>query len=69
VAFSLTPGLRENQYPTATIELLKNLAVNSAILGLLWRATGWPLPTPVHLFVDLFARAAAPNALFCVGTS
>ena len=52
-----------------SIDLLKNPAVYPIILGLLWRATGWPLPTPVHLFVDLFARAAAPMALFCIGAS
>jgi malonate transporter and related proteins len=52
-----------------TIGLLKNPAINSVIVGFLWRATGWPLPGPVHIFVDLLAKAAAPIALFCIGAT
>jgi malonate transporter len=51
------------------ISLLKNPAINSLILGVLWRATGMPIPVPLHNFLDLLARAAAPLALFCLGTS
>ena len=52
-----------------SFDLLKNPAVYPIILGFCWRATGWALPLAVHTFVDLFAKAAAPIALFCVGTS
>ncbi|MBS0641463.1 MAG: AEC family transporter [Proteobacteria bacterium] len=52
-----------------TVDLLKNPAINSVIVGFLWRATGWPLPTPMHTFVDLLAKAAAPIALFCIGAT
>jgi malonate transporter and related proteins len=50
-------------------DLLQSPAVYPIIFGLCWRATGWQLPLAVHTFVDLFAKAAAPIALFCVGTS
>jgi malonate transporter len=47
----------------------KNPIIVSVVFGFLWRMTGWGLPSPVHVFIDLFAKAAAPIALFCVGTS
>jgi malonate transporter len=51
------------------LNLLKNPVISSVILGLIWRATGLPVPVILHNFLDLLGRAAAPLALFCLGTS
>jgi malonate transporter len=63
------PMSRLATFRKISVDLLKSPAVYPIILGLCWRATGFALPLAVHTFIDLFAKAAAPIALFCVGTS
>lgn len=52
---------------------LRNLATNPILLGLaaglLWRATGWSLATPLDRIVDALGGTASPCALFAMGGS
>jgi malonate transporter and related proteins len=47
--------------------VLSNPLVLSALLGMAWSATGWPLPVPVRTFCDIIGAAAGPAALFAMG--
>jgi malonate transporter and related proteins len=49
--------------------LLQNPMIVSVVLGLLWGATGWPVPGPVNEFLTLLGAAATPCALFAIGAS
>ncbi|MBN8293601.1 AEC family transporter [Rhodobacter sp. NTK016B] len=49
--------------------LLRNPMVVSMALGLLWSATGWPLPDPATATLTLLGAAATPGALFAIGAS
>ena len=51
------------------IGLLKNPMIVSIICGLLWSASGWPLPGPVSDFIIMLGSAATPGALFAIGAS
>jgi malonate transporter and related proteins len=49
--------------------LLKNPMIVSMGLGLIWGATGTPLPAPLDEFLTLLGAAATPCALFAIGAS
>jgi predicted permease len=51
------------------IGLTKNPMIVSIICGLLWSASGWPLPGPINDFVIMLGSAATPGALFAIGAS
>lgn len=49
------------------VGVVKSPLVLSAVGGLAWSATGWPLPTPVANFCSTIGAAASPAALFSMG--
>ena len=49
--------------------LVRNPIVMGMALGILWGATGVPLPEVAERFINLLASAAAPAALFALGAS
>ena len=51
------------------IGLAKNPMVVAMAAGLLWSATGFPLPGPVAATTALLGAAATPGALFAIGAS
>ncbi|GHD10328.1 AEC family transporter [Tianweitania populi] len=50
-------------------KLLSNAIVIGILAGLIWRFSGVPIPSFVMRFVDAFANAAVPVALFAMGLS
>lgn len=54
-------------------DFLRKLAANSIVIGifvgLIWRFSGQPIPSFLMLFVNAFADAAVPVALFAMGLS
>jgi len=53
----------------SAINLSKNPIIMSILLGFIWRLSGLDMPLALHNFFGLLGRAAAPLALFCLGTS
>ena len=51
------------------VGLAKNPMVVAMAAGLLWSATGLPLPEPVRATTALLGAAATPGALFAIGAS
>ncbi|WP_127108961.1 AEC family transporter [Pararhodobacter zhoushanensis] len=51
------------------IGLAKNPMVVAMAAGLLWSATGFPLPGPIAATTALLGAAATPGALFAIGAS
>jgi malonate transporter len=51
------------------LSLLRNPIIMSIASGFLWRATGRPVPDPIHNLLATLGPAAAPLALFCMGAS
>ena len=51
------------------VGLLKNPMVVAMAAGLLWSATGVPLPTPIAATMTLLGAAATPGALFAIGAT
>ncbi|MEO0487748.1 MAG: AEC family transporter [Pseudomonadota bacterium] len=49
--------------------LIKNPMIVSISLGLLWAATGFPIPAPMNEFLEILGSAATPGALFAIGAS
>jgi malonate transporter and related proteins len=49
--------------------LVTNPMIVSIVAGLLWAATGLPLPGPVDSFLLTLGAAATPGALFAIGAS
>ena len=56
-------------FKTIGFGLLMNPMIVSMVLGLMWSATGAPLPRPVDAFAELLGSAATPGALFAIGAS
>lgn len=56
-------------FKTIGFGLLMNPMIVSMLLGLMWSATGAPLPRPVDAFAELLGSAATPGALFAIGAS
>ena len=54
---------------TVCLGVLKNPMVMSISAGLLWSASGWPIPEPVNAFLVTLGAAATPGALFAIGAS
>ncbi|MFC4350120.1 AEC family transporter [Fodinicurvata halophila] len=50
-----------------TRSLAKNPLIISALAGILYSASGLPLPQPIATFMELAGNAAAPAALFAIG--
>jgi malonate transporter and related proteins len=51
------------------VGLMKNPMIVSMSLGLLWSATGFPVPGPLNDFLGILGAAATPGALFAIGAS
>jgi len=53
------------------ILLAKQIALNpmvlSTLLGLAWAIAGWPIPLPIAAYLNIFAAALTPCALFAIG--
>jgi len=49
--------------------LITNPMIVSISLGLLWAATGFPIPDPAEEFLQILGSAATPGALFAIGAS
>ncbi|PQO23410.1 malate transporter [Rhodobacteraceae bacterium WD3A24] len=49
--------------------LLRNPMIVAMGAGLVWSATGWPLPGPAESFLSMLGAAATPGALFAIGAS
>jgi malonate transporter len=51
--------------------LVKQIALNpmvlSTLIGLAWAIAGLPMPAPVAAYLDIFAAALTPCALFAIG--
>jgi malonate transporter and related proteins len=51
--------------------VLKQIALNpmvlSTLVGLAWAIAGWPIPAPVATYLNIFAAALTPCALFAIG--
>jgi hypothetical protein len=51
--------------------LMKQIALNpmvlSTLIGLAWAITGWPIPAPLAAYMNIFAAALTPCALFAIG--
>ena len=54
-----------------SVVLVKQIALNpmvlSTLLGLAWAIAGWPVPAPVAAYLNIFAAALTPCALFAIG--
>jgi len=63
-------GARLREIPIATARgLLRNPILWGLGLGLLWNATGWPLPQTLESLLKTLGQAAVPVALFAMGAS
>ncbi len=49
--------------------LMANPMIVSIVLGLVWSATGIPIPDPMNSFLGTLGAAATPGALFAIGAS
>lgn len=54
---------------TVALGLLKNPMIVSIFVGLMWSASGWPIPQPADDFLAMLGGAATPGALFAIGAS
>jgi malonate transporter len=54
-----------------SVVLMKHIALNPMVLstaiGLAWAITGLPIPAPVAAYMNIFAAALTPCALFAIG--
>ena len=54
-----------------SVVLAKQIALNpmvlSTLLGLAWAIAGWPVPAPIAAYLNIFAAALTPCALFAIG--
>lgn len=50
-------------------ELLQNPILMSGLFGVLWGASGVPVPVPINEFLGILGAAATPAALFSIGAS
>ena len=53
------------------LTLMKQIVLNpmvlSTLIGLAWAITGWPIPAPLAAYLNIFAGALTPCALFAIG--
>ncbi len=54
-----------------SVVLARQIALNpmvlSTLLGLAWAIAGWPVPAPIAAYLNIFAAALTPCALFAIG--
>jgi malonate transporter len=77
VMFPLTVILLETEGRGAvgvsarTVVLVKQIVLNpmvlSTLIGLAWAISAWPIPAPVSTYMNFFAAALTPCALFAIG--
>ncbi|MBV9978888.1 AEC family transporter [Bradyrhizobium sp.] len=48
-------------------QILLNPMVLSTLAGLAWAILGWPVPAPLAAYMNIFAGALTPCALFAIG--
>ena len=48
-------------------QILLNPMVLSTLLALGWAIVGWPIPAPLAAYLNIFAGALTPCALFAIG--
>jgi malonate transporter and related proteins len=48
-------------------QIVLNPMVLSTLLGLVWAIGGWPIPAPIAAYLNIFAAALTPCALFAIG--
>lgn len=48
-------------------QILLNPMVLSTLIGLAWAIAGWPIPAPLAAYLNIFAGALTPCALFAIG--
>jgi predicted permease len=48
-------------------QIVLNPMVLSTLIGLAWAIAGWPIPTPIATYMNIFADALTPCALFAIG--
>jgi hypothetical protein len=64
-------GRRAPGQSARSIVLMKHIALNPMVLstaiGLAWAITGLPIPAPVAAYLNIFAAALTPCALFAIG--
>jgi predicted permease len=48
-------------------QILLNPMVLSTLIGLIWAIAGLPIPAPVAAYMNIFAAALTPCALFAIG--
>lgn len=64
-------GRRASGQSARALALMKHIALNpmvlSTVVGLAWAITGLPIPTPIAAYLDIFAAALTPCALFAIG--
>ncbi|WP_368185251.1 AEC family transporter [Aestuariibius sp. HNIBRBA575] len=70
----LVTGSRDGRMSPAIFKsiglgLIKNPMIVSTSIGLLYSASGLPIPAPVNSFVTILGAAATPGALFAIGAS
>jgi predicted permease len=53
------------------LTLMKQIVLNpmvlSTLIGLGWAIVGWPIPAPLAAYLNIFAAALTPCALFAIG--
>jgi malonate transporter and related proteins len=58
---------------TGTAVLVKQTVLNpmllSTLIGLAWAIAGWSIPPPIAAYLNIFAAALTPCALFAIGLS
>jgi len=52
---------------TLAKQILLNPMVLSTLIGLAWATAGWPIPAPLAAYLNIFAGALTPCALFAIG--
>ena len=48
-------------------QIVLNPMVLSTLVGLAWAIAGWPIPAPIAAYLNIFAAALTPCALFAIG--
>src|SRR5215475_6382238 len=57
--------------PARPVLLLRQITLNpmvlSTLVGIAWAIAGWPIPVPIAAYLNIFAAALTPCALFAIG--
>src|SRR5689334_23199169 len=64
-------GRKQDGSSAPPILLLQQIVFNPMVLstfaGLAWAIAGWPIPLPIAAYLNIFAAALTPCALFAIG--